>query len=89
MLLNEDLNKIKTHLKNIIRDLQRLKVWKIQITAAINFNSSKNAGEEHKMYTTSDNVKFMCYNDVNDVVNELFESFLLRYQDIKRCQPTF
>ena len=41
------------------------------------------------MYTTSDNVKFTCYNDVNDVVNELFESFLLRYQDIKRRQPTF
>ena len=32
------------------------------------------------MYTTSDNVKFTSYNNVNDVVNELFESLLSRYQ---------
>ena len=33
------------------------------------------------MYSTSDNMKFTSYNDVNEVVNELFKSFLLRYQD--------
>ena len=26
-------------------------------------------------------MKFTSYNDVNEVVNELFKSFLLRYQD--------
>ena len=29
----------------------------------------------------SNNTKFTSYNDVNEVVNELFESILLRYQD--------
>ena len=33
------------------------------------------------MYTTSENIKFTSYNDVNDVVNKLFESLLSRYQD--------
>ena len=33
------------------------------------------------MYTTSYNVKCMSYNDVNDVVNELFESRLSRYRN--------
>ena len=33
------------------------------------------------MYSTSDNIKSTSYNDVNEVVNELFESLLLRYQD--------
>ena len=33
------------------------------------------------MYSTSDNIKSTSYNDVNEVVNELFESLLLKYQD--------
>ena len=33
------------------------------------------------MYTTGENIKFTSYNDVNDVVNKIFESLLSRYQD--------
>ena len=33
------------------------------------------------MYTASENIKCTSYNDVNDVVNKLFESLLSRYQD--------
>ena len=33
------------------------------------------------MYSMSDNIKFTSYNDTNKVVNELFESLLLIYQD--------
>ena len=33
------------------------------------------------MYAVNDNIKFTSYNDVNDVVNKLFESLLSRYQD--------
>ena len=62
--LNEYLNKIKTHLKNIIKDLQHLK---IQLTAAFNFTSLKDANEEREMYVMSGNVKFKFYNDVNIV----------------------
>ena len=79
--LNKYLNKIKTHLNNIIKELHRSDVWKIQLTATINFTSSKDTGKEHEMYTTSENIKFTSYNDVNDVVNKLFESLLSRYQD--------
>ena len=79
--LNEYLNKIKAHLMNIIKYIQRSEAWKIQITDAINFTPSKDTGEQHKICTTSDNVKFMSYNDVNDVVNELFDSLFPRYQD--------
>ena len=68
-------------MKNIIKDRQRSDFWKIQITAAINLTSSKDTGQEREMYTTSDNVKCTSYNDVNNVVNELFESRLSRYRD--------
>ena len=47
--LNGYLNKNKTHLKNIVKDLQRSDVWKIQFTTAINFTSSKDTGEEREM----------------------------------------
>ena len=62
--LSEYLNKIKTHLKNIIKDFQHLR---IQLTAAINFTSLKDASEEREMYVMSGNVKFKFYNDVNIV----------------------
>ena len=33
------------------------------------------------MYSTSNNIKLTSYNDVNEVVNKLFESLLSRHQD--------
>ena len=33
------------------------------------------------MHTKSDNKKFMTYDNVDDIVEELFETFLSRYQD--------
>ena len=32
------------------------------------------------MHSKSDNIEFMLYDDANEVVNELFESLLSRYQ---------
>ena len=51
------------------------------LAIAINFISSKDTEEEHEMYSSSDNIKCTSYNDANEVVNELFESLLSRYQD--------
>ena len=42
---------------SIIIDLQNFDTWKIQLTVAINFISSKNVEEEHVMHSTSDNIK--------------------------------
>ena len=33
------------------------------------------------MYSAGDNIKFTTYNDVNEVVNELFESLRSKYQN--------
>ena len=64
-------------MKNIIIDLQSFDTWKIQLTIAINFISSKDTEEECVMYSMSDNIA--SYNDVTEVVNALFQSFLSRY----------
>ena len=62
-------------------DIQSLDTWKIQLTIAINFISSKDTEEEHVMYSMSGDIKFTPYNDANETVNALFESLLSRYRD--------
>ena len=70
--LDKHLNKTKPCLRNLIIDLQNSDTWKIQLTIAINFIISKDNEEEHKMHSKSDNIKFTSYNDVNELVDELF-----------------
>ena len=48
--LDEYLNKIRPYSRNII-DLQNLDMWKIQLTTAVNFISSKDAEEERVMHS--------------------------------------
>ena len=49
--LDEYLNKIRPYSRNIIIDLQNLDMWKIQLTTAVNFISSKDAEEERVMHS--------------------------------------
>ena len=78
--LDEYLNKIKPYMRNIVIDLQNSDTWKIQLTIAINFISSKDAEEKRVMLSKSDNIKSTSYNDSNEVFDELFESFRSIYQ---------
>ena len=71
--LDECLNKIKPYLRNKITDFQSSHTWKIQLTIAINFISSKDTKEVGVMHSTSNNVKLTSYNDANEVFNKLFE----------------
>ena len=61
-------------MRNIMIDIQNSDTWKIQLTIAINFIFSKDTEEKCVIQSTSDNITFTTYNDVNEVVNELFES---------------
>ena len=44
--LKEHLDKIKPYLRDIIIDLQKPGQWKVQLTIAINFISSKDVDED-------------------------------------------
>ena len=61
-------------MRNIRIDLQNSDAWKIQLTIAINFISSKDSEEERVMHSNSDNIKFTPYDDANDVIEKLFKS---------------
>ena len=75
------LNKIKPYLRNKIIDFPNSDAWKIQLTIAINFISSKDVEEDHVMHSRSSNIKFASYNDTNEVAVKLFESLHSKYQE--------
>ena len=55
--------------------------WKIQLTMAINFFSSKDSEETHTMNTNRDNVVILMGNETDKIFEELFEFLLQRYQE--------
>ena len=55
--------------------------WKIQLTMAINFISSKDSDETQTMHTKSNNIEIMIGSETNEIINDLFESFLQKYQE--------
>ena len=66
-------------MRYIIINLQKSDIWKIQLTIAINFISSKDVDEERLVHSKRDNIEFMSYDNANEVVNKLFESLLSTY----------
>ena len=55
--------------------------WKIQITMAINFISSRDSDETRTMHTKSNNVEIMIGSNTDEIIKGLFESFLQKYQE--------
>ena len=55
--LDKYLNEIDSYLRNIIINLQNSDTWKIQLTIAINFISSKDSEEERVIHSCSDKIK--------------------------------
>ena len=55
--------------------------WKIQLTMAINFISSKDSDETRTMHTKSNNVEIVIGSETNEIIMELFKSVLQKYQE--------
>ena len=73
---------IESYLADKINDYKSKGEWKIQLTAEIKFTSLKQDSDEtHIMHTKSDNTEIMIGSDTNEVIKELFKSFLQRYQE--------
>ena len=48
---------------------------------AINFISSKDSDEIRTMYTKSNNMEIMMGSETDKIIEELFKSFLQKYQE--------
>ena len=60
--LNDKLDVIRQYLSHTINDHKTQGEWKIQLTMAINFISSKDSEEIRTMYTKSDNIEIIISN---------------------------
>ena len=62
------------------KNLKKSDTWKIQLTIAINFISSKDSDKEWVMHSKSDNIEIIIYDEADEAIQELFELLHKRYQ---------
>ena len=74
--------KLRVHSSNKVIDYEtQYEEWKIQWTMSINFISSKHSGETRTIHTKSDNIEIIMGSETVDIIDELFKSFLQKYQE--------
>ena len=80
--LREYLNLIGKYLRELIEEYKLKEKWKVQLTIEVNFISLKPGSNETRiMYTRSDNIEIMFGDDNDDIIEQLFESFLKKYEE--------
>ena len=82
LTISEYLDVIRPYLVDMINDHKNQSKWKIQLTTAINFISSKpNSDEIRVMHTKSNNTEIVIGSDTDEVIEDLFKSLLQRFQE--------
>ena len=76
---------IMPYLRNLIHDHKTAETRSnvlslIQMSMHVNFISSKDAEETRTIYVRGDHENIMWGNETDDIIKELFESFLDNYQ---------
>ena len=79
--MQEYFNKVKPYLRDEIINLQKSGTWKVHLTIAINFVSSKDVDEESVMHSENSDTKFKTFDNVNDIVDDFSSHFFQRYQN--------
>ena len=80
--LKDYLNLIEKYLRELIEEYKLKGEWKEQLTLEVNFVSLKPGSDETRiMYTRSDNIEIMFGNVNDDVIEQLFESLLRKYEE--------
>ena len=73
--------KWRIHSGNKIIERKTQSEWEIQLTMVINFISSKDSNETRTMHAKSNNVEMMMGSKTDEIIEELFKSFLQKYQE--------
>ena len=80
--LKEYLNLIEKYLRELIEEYKQKGEWKVQLTIEVNFISLKPGSDETRiMYTKSNNIEIMLGDDNDDIIEQLFESLLKKYEE--------
>ena len=82
LALKEYLALIEKYLRELIEEYKLKGEWKVQLTIEVNFISLKPGSDETRiMYTRSDNVEIMFGDDNDDIIEQLSESLLEKYEE--------
>ena len=73
--------KWRIHFGNTITEHKTQSEWKIHLIMATNFVSSRDSYETLTMHTKSNNVEIMMGSETDEIIGELFKSFLQRYRE--------
>ena len=65
----------------MINDHKTQGEWKIKLTIAINFFSSKDSKETRTMYSSSDNIEVIIGIETDKIIDDIFDFF---YKDIRK-----
>ena len=80
--LKEYINLIEKYLRELIEEYKLKGEWKVQLTIEVNFISLKPGSDEtHIMYTRSNNIEIMFGDNNDDIIEQLFESLLKKYEE--------
>ena len=78
---HETLGEWIIHSGNTITEHKTQSEWKIPLIMTINFICSKDSDGTRIVYAKSDNVEIMMGSETNQITEEVFKSFLQRYQE--------
>ena len=82
LTLKEYLNLIEKYFKELMQEYKQKGEWKVKLTKEVNFISLKPGSDETRiMYTRSDNVEIMFGDDNDDIIEQLFELLLQKYEE--------
>ena len=75
--------KLRVHSGNELIDYETYQCgeWKMQLIMLINLISSKDSDETHNMHTKTNNIEIMMGSKTDDIIEEVFESLLQKYQE--------
>ena len=80
--LEEYFNLIEKYLRELIEEYKLKGEWKVQLTIEVNFISLKPGSDETCiMYTRSDSTEVMFGDDNDDIIDQLLESLLKKYEE--------
>ena len=79
---HKTLENLKVHSSNEVFDYKtQYGEWKIQLTMSINVILSNGSDETCNMHAKSDNIEIMLGSETDEIIDELFESLLQKYQE--------
>ena len=80
--VKENLNLIEKYLRELLEEYKQKGEWKVQLTIEVIFISLKPGSDETRiMYTRSNNIEIMFGDDNDDIIEQLFESLLKKYEE--------